>query len=287
MITLGSTFSGIGGFELGLERAIPGLKTVWQIEKNPFCKKVLEKHWPDVPKFSDITKINPSTLFRPDIICGGFPCQDLSVAGKMVGIGGKKSGLWYTLFEFISVLRPSIVILENVPNVVNLGLPQICGAMAEIGYDMQWGIVSAASMGAPHLRRRWFAVAYPCDQWALLQQKSGQHKEKVFTHRLGSAQDASYSPCKHRKKNSKHSKRMEEEQFVEYGSGENRGFHPGNYWKGFPVKSGICRRDDGIPNRLERIRSLGNSIVPQCAEYIGRLIVDSGLLESVNCRELP
>tara|TARA_Y100000593_G_C4323788_1_gene345514 strand:+ start:1849 stop:2727 length:879 start_codon:yes stop_codon:yes gene_type:complete len=280
MITLGSAFSGIGGFELGLERSsIPDLRTIWQIEKNEFCRKVLARHWPNALRYNDIEKLDYSGIEVPDILCAGFPCQDISVAGKQAGLKGENSGLWYNLFELIGILRPRIVLLENVPNVVNLGLPQICGAMAEIGYDMQWGIVSAASMGAPHLRRRWFAVAYPCDQWALLQQKSGQHKEKVFTHRLGSAQDASYSPCKHRKKNSKLSKRMEEEQFVEYGSGENRGFHPGNYWKGFPVKSGICRRDDGIPNRLDRIRSLGNAIVPACSEYVGNCLVDSGLID--------
>jgi len=284
MITLGSTFSGIGGFELGLERAIPNLKTVWQIEKDPFCRRVLTKHWPDVPKFDDITQTDPRTLPRPDILCGGFPCQDLSTAGKMAGLGGKKSGLWYNLLEYISVLRSSIIILENVPNVVNLGLPEICGAMAKIGYDMQWGIVSASSMGAPHLRRRWFAVAYPNSEHLRIQQKLRQHKEKIFASGNGAARDAAYPTC-----NSSPSKCITEgmgkismqktRRIQKFVGGDTRGIHAGNYWEGFPTEPGLCRRDDGIPDRVDRIRSLGNSIVPQCAEYIGRLIVDSGLID--------
>ena len=283
MITLGSTFSGIGGFELGLERAIPNLRTIWQIEKDPFCRRVLTKHWPDVPKFDDITQTDPRTLPRPDILCGGFPCQDLSTAGKMAGLGGKKSGLWFNLYEYISVLRPSIIILENVPNVVNLGLPAICGAMAEIGYDMQWGIVSAASMGAPHLRRRWFAVAYPNDEGLRLSERIREEcTEKIFASSNGEAQAATNTTCVNVQKKCQPGA-MEAPQdrpakFKRIGS-NTRGIHPGNYWEGFPTQPGICRRDDGIPDRVDRIRSLGNSIVPQCAEYIGRLIVNSGLID--------
>ena len=248
MITLGSAFSGIGGFELGLERSsIPNLRTIWQIERNEFCRKVLARHWPNALRYNDIEKLDYSGIEIPDILCAGFPCQDFSVSGKQAGLKGENSGLWYNLFELISVLRPGIVLLENVAAIIAIGLPEIAGAFSSIGYDMQWTIISARSLGACHLRERWFAVAYPV-------KKNRGNKP--------------FDPLS-----------MEKENKPECQRGKIERIQPKNYWKGFPTRSGLCRRDDGIPNRLDRIRSLGNAIVPACSEYVGNCLVDSGLID--------
>ena len=122
MITIGSLFSGIGGFELGLERAIPNSKTIWQCEQNKFAKQVLNKHWPDVPIYDDIKEIKHGTIDLVDIICGGFPCQDISQAGKGKGIAnGERSGLWFEMLRIINMVRPRIAIAENVTAITQKG----------------------------------------------------------------------------------------------------------------------------------------------------------------------
>ena len=158
MITIGSLFSGIGGFELGLERAIPNSKTIWQCEQNEFCRKILKKHWPDATIYTDITKMDTQEVPFVDIMCGGFPCQDISLTGKGAGINGKKSGLWWFMHGCISRLRPSVIVLENVPAITFRGGIDVVGAITELGYDCEWGIVPAGGpkgFGAPHLRKRW------------------------------------------------------------------------------------------------------------------------------------
>ena len=233
MTTIGSCFSGIGGFELGLERAL-NAKTVWQIENNPFCQRILRKHWPDCDLYDDIQTIKPSSLSPVDIICGGFPCQDISISGRRTGLqNGKKSSLWNYMFRIIDHLRPRIVCLENSPHIVRLGLDTLCGQMASIGYDIEWGVVSAKSMGAPHNRKRWFAIAYPHSLRAQVQAKR---------------------------------KNASLEMFRSFGSDRS------SHWRAWPSQSGICGRDDGISGRVDRIKALGNAIVPQCSEYIGHLI---------------
>ena len=160
-ITIGSLFAGIGGFELGLERAIPGAQTIWQVEQNEYCQSILKKHWPHAQLFGDVCEVGAHNLPPVDILCGGFPCQDISTIGKGEGLNGKKSGLWFQMFRIICELRPRIVIMENVSAILVRGLPRILGDLAGIGYDCEWQIISASQFGALHQRKRWFAVAYP------------------------------------------------------------------------------------------------------------------------------
>lgn len=159
MLTVGSLFSGIGGLDLGLERA--GMKVIWQSEIDDYACKVLKKHWPNVPNLGDITEVDWTEVKRPDVICGGFPCQDISIAGKGVGIHGKRSGLWFEMQKAISILRPRFAILENVANLTHRGMGEVLGSLSEIGYDAEWNIISAQYVGANHRRDRIFIVAYP------------------------------------------------------------------------------------------------------------------------------
>ena len=108
MIRIGSLFAGIGGFELGLERAISGSETIWQVEREPFCQKVLKKHWPNATIYDDVRTVGSHNLESVDILCGGFPCQDISTAGKGKGLEGEKSGLWFEMLRIISELRPRV-----------------------------------------------------------------------------------------------------------------------------------------------------------------------------------
>ena len=151
-------FSGIGGFSLGLERA--GFQTIAFCEIEPFACGVLAKHWPDVPCHGDIT----AREFVPgeaDIICGGFPCQDISTAGNGAGLAGERSGLWRELLRAIRVVRPKFAVVENVAALLSRGMGTVLGDLAEIGYDAEWHCIPASAVGAPHRRDRVWIVADP------------------------------------------------------------------------------------------------------------------------------
>lgn len=158
-LSFGSLFSGIGGLDLGLERA--GMKCAWQVEIDSYCQRVLSKHWPDVPKFDDVRTFTPTAV---DVVAGGFPCQDVSVAGLKVGIDGPRSGLWRELHRIISEVRPRFAIVENTAGLLVRGLDRVLGDLAGIGYDAEWGVLSSCRFGAPHMRQRVFIVAYPASQ---------------------------------------------------------------------------------------------------------------------------
>jgi DNA (cytosine-5)-methyltransferase 1 len=161
-MTFGSLFAGIGGIDLGLERA--GMTCKWQVEINPFCQRVLAKHWPDVPRYGDITQLDGSELERVDLIAGGFPCQDISHAGRRAGIRGLRSRLWWDMLRAVRVVRPRHVLVENVSALLDRGMGDVLGSLAEAGYDAEWDNVSACEFGAPHPRERVFAVAYPAGE---------------------------------------------------------------------------------------------------------------------------
>ena len=156
MLTVGSLFSGIGGLELGLERA--GMSTIWQSEIDPFASRVLAKHWPDVPNLGDITQIDWSDVERPDLICGGYPCQPFSVAGKRKGQADERH-LWPFFRDALRHLRPRWAVLENVPGHLSLGFGSVLGDLSSLGYDAEWSIVSARDVGAPHIRERVAVIA--------------------------------------------------------------------------------------------------------------------------------
>jgi site-specific DNA-cytosine methylase len=165
-LTFGSLFAGIGGFDLGFSRA--GMTPRWQVECDPYALRVLAKDWPDVPKYRDVRYFLGSKRWRSerwawavDILCGGFPCQDISFAGRGLGLEGERSGLWTEFARVIRLLRPRYVVVENVEALVKRGLDRVTGDLAELGYCAEWDVISALSVGAPHLRKRLWIVAYP------------------------------------------------------------------------------------------------------------------------------
>lgn len=228
-----SLFAGIGGLELGLERA--GMTVVGQVEINPFCRQVLGKHWPDVPRHDDVRTTVEwwESENRPDVdvVCGGFPCQDISEAGKRVGIRGSRSGLWTAMRDTIRDLRPQFVVVENVAALAIRGLDVVLGDLREIGFDAEWSTVSACTVGAPHPRERLFIVAYP--------EGSG----------FGGMRSARPQ-----------------------GELAGRGPKQGRAWASEPRPSGVAY---GIPDRLERNKALGNAVVPAVSELVGRRLLEA------------
>ena len=155
------TFAGIGGFSYAAEKLIGGFETTQFVEIDPFCQKVLKKHWPHVPIHDDIRTFT-ARPFQWDIICAGFPCQDISVAGLQKGITKEsRSGLFYELMRVVRMVRPKYIVLENVAAILNNGLDIVLGELSEAGYSCEWAVISASSVGACHRRSRWWLVAYP------------------------------------------------------------------------------------------------------------------------------
>lgn len=251
MIRVGSLFSGIGGFELGIEAAFgASVQTVWQVEKDSFCQKVLKKHWPNVLLLDDVKKVNKDTVPPIDMLIGGFPCQSISTQGKMEGLENEeKSGLWWEMFRIIGDLEPRIVVLENVSNILSLGGSAVVGSLTSIGYDLEWKVVRASDFGAPHHRARWFCVAYT--------NRSRFKKHTGIT------------------------KSLEKKHQLEPRSGEISRVHKRHDWTKFPIESPLCDRNDGLSDRVARLKALGNAIVPACSEYVGRCILESGLVDDL------
>ncbi len=180
MIRIGSLFSGIGGLELGIEVALAEVgipaRVLWQVEIDPFCRSVLARHWPEATRYEDVRSV--TGMHRPecdldddcwssdrilapvDLICGGFPCQDIALPGNGAGLAGERSGLWRDYARLVRELRPRFVVIENVAALLSRGIGTVLGDLAEAGYDAEWTCVRAADVGAPHGRERLFVVAY-------------------------------------------------------------------------------------------------------------------------------
>jgi DNA (cytosine-5)-methyltransferase 1 len=156
----GSLFSGIGGFDRGFDLA--GMDCAWQVEQDPACLRVLSHHWPDVTKLSDVRLVNEKTVQPVDLICGGFPCQDLSVAGKRAGLSGERSGLWHEFHRILAELRPGWCVIENVPGLLSSNggrdFAVILRGLVELGYGVTWRVLDAQYFGVPQRRRRVFIV---------------------------------------------------------------------------------------------------------------------------------
>lgn len=162
-LTIGSLFSGIGGLEKGLEDAGLG-PVVWQCESEPFPRRVLARHWPGVPIYDDVRTMGiDQEIPYVDLICGGFPCTDLSLAGKGAGLDGEASSLWFEFARILRLVRPRYVVVENVPALAVRGLDRVLGSLAVLGYDAKWCVISAAAVGAPHIRKRMFITAHLAD----------------------------------------------------------------------------------------------------------------------------
>jgi DNA (cytosine-5)-methyltransferase 1 len=160
VLRVGSLFSGIGGIDRGLESV--GCQVEWFCESDPFCRSVLERHWPGTHCFEDVRDVGFETAPAIDILAGGFPCQDVSDAGDRTGIEGERSGLWTEFARLVREFRPRYVVVENVTGLLSRGMGDVVGDLASSGYDAEWECVPAAAVGAPHLRARVWLLAYPC-----------------------------------------------------------------------------------------------------------------------------
>lgn len=160
-MTFGSLFAGIGGMDLGLERA--GMVCRWQVEIDPFCRRVLEKHWPNVRRYEDVRTVGAADLERVDLIAGGFPCQDISEAGKRVGIGGERSGLWSEMVRIYREVGAFYLLVENVPALTRRGLSTVLWDLADCGCDAEWDVLGPGHLGASQHRERIWILAYPHD----------------------------------------------------------------------------------------------------------------------------
>lgn len=234
--TVGSLFSGIGGLDLGLERA--GMAVRWMVERDPFCRQVLEKHWPDVPKHKDVTDVDTALLEPVDCVAGGFPCQPVSFAGRGLAQNDAR-WLWPAFRRIVGDLRPRYVLVENVAALAARGLGDVLGDLAEIGYDAEWDCLPAATFGAPQRRDRLFLVAYP--------HESGR-RGFAERHVLPAAR---LVPPPRRD--------VDGLDLVEAGP-----------WSTLPD---VLRVDYGVPGIVDELGALGNAVVPQVAEWVGRRIV--------------
>tara|TARA_A100001035_G_scaffold193083_1_gene154375 strand:+ start:248 stop:1237 length:990 start_codon:yes stop_codon:yes gene_type:complete len=309
------TFAGIGGFSYAAEKLIGGFETTQFIEIDPFCQKVLKKHWPHVPIHDDIRTFTAEP-FQYQVITGGFPCQDISVAGLQKGITEEtRSGLFFELMRVIRMVRPQYVVLENVAAILNRGLDIVLRELSEAGYDAEWSVISASSVGACHQRSRWWLVAYPKSQSSngsefesFVNKKSSisklgnssititntdnnglpsaekcelngkashrtQERQKELTDIKRSSEPSSSRAIQSSTEfTNSYSKGMERRKFTINTKMQKTGFtwqsntpHLSPEWRSYVSKSVLCRGDDGLRNRVDRLRSLGNSVVPQCA----------------------
>jgi len=284
-------FSGIGGFSLGLERT-GGFETVAFCEIEPFPRRVLAKHWPEVPQYHDVKTLTADILRQDgisvDIITGGFPCQDLSTAGKQRGMGdGTRSGLWSEIVRLVGELRPQFVIVENVaallagPSERRGGwFGRVLGDLAECGYDAEWRNIPACMVAAPHRRERIWVVAHPSDmqcnggdnnaeksvgRWPLSQLRNDGRS--VF---MANSDEIGWPEMglSHQQ-----GKRREPQ-----GAGETN--HAGSrgklgYGGGWGAEPAVGRVANGVPNRVDRLAALGNAVIPQIPKLIGRAILAS------------
>ena len=291
MKTVGSLFSGVGGIDLGLERA--GFHTAWFCEANPYCRAVLARHWPGVPCYPDVRTLG-CDVPRVDLLCGGFPCQPVSVAGKRLGSRDPR-WLWPAFARVISQLRPAVVLLENVPGLRTAGLRDVLADLAELGFDAEWTIIRASDFGAPHIRARIFLVATDANRRELRLESGWLSRAyRACTHELGregagwavadalgdaghprGTGDARDGPRRRDAGGSGQCSHVADAQCdgrheAEYAiNREGATAQP----RGWAVEPDVGRVAHGIPHRVAQLRALGNAVVPQCAQWIGEQIM--------------
>jgi DNA (cytosine-5)-methyltransferase 1 len=211
------------------------MRTVAFCEIDPFCRRVLSKHWPGVPVYEDVRSV---TGVAADVICGGFPCQDISYAGKGAGLAGERSGLWAEYFRLICELRPRFAVVENVSALLDRGMGRVLGDLASVGYDAEWHCIPASAIGAPHDRDRVWIVAYP--------DSIGRGLSLQLARRI---------------------REEGRPQFWE-------SFRATDFAVRVQELASFCRDADGLSTGLDgRLHAVGNAVVPQIAEIIGRAII--------------
>jgi len=269
VLTFGSLFAGIGGFDLGFERA--GMECKWQVELDDYSTKVLEKHWPQVHRERDIRAVGSHNLEAVDIICGGFPCQDISYAGLGAGLDGERSGLFFEAVRVVRELQPRVVVLENVAALLTRGLDRVLGTLAEIGFDAEWHCIPACAVGAPHIRDRVWVLAYA---------KSERCRK---TRQRGKRQAQRVSECGEVLANADSKRLSQRNEQGSFGAANRRTWARGELERTrttigrqqWQVEPDVGRVANGVSNRVDRLKGLGNAVVPQVAEFIGRRIVEA------------
>jgi DNA (cytosine-5)-methyltransferase 1 len=301
-VNVGSLFAGIGGFDLGLERA--GFRIGWQVEINPFCRAVLAHRFPDARRFEDVRRVGAADLPPVDLLCGGFPCQDLSTAGNGAGIDGARSGLWSEFARIVRELGPRYVLVENVPALLTgkgkrwdrAPIGRVLGDLAELGYDAEWACLSAREFGAPHLRKRVWIVAYPQGDEQSEQPQgnnaiatlggtwagAGGRDQRRDRPPRGGAAGGDQVPSRPSSLADGHGRRRPQGLCPAAGAGQRaaqadalgsrqRGGDHGAHWATEPD---VGRVADGVPHRVDRLAALGNALLPQIAEWIGGRILE-------------
>ena len=273
------TFAGIGGFSYAADKLVGGFKTTQFIEINPFCQKILNKHWPNIPIHNDINTFTAG-IGQFDCITGGFPCQDISVAGRQEGITEEsRSGLFYSLMRVIRMVRPRFVVLENVAAILNNGLDIVLGELSEAGYDAEWAVISASSLGGCHRRSRWWCVAYTNDYGSSSSSldeindetdSSSQERQNEISEFTGSSKSSDSRIVRSFKRNvtNSNSKRLQRQILRKMERGiwtaeHTRRLNPN--WRQYVSKPILPRGSDGLSFRVDRTKALGNSVVPQVA----------------------
>lgn len=215
----------------------------WQIEIDPYAQQVLAKHWPSVRRHDDVRTWPKPDTERVDVICGGSPCQDISLAGRGAGIEvGTRSGLWFEFARIIGDLRPRYVVVENVAAILGRGMGTVLGNLASLGYDAEWHCIQAKDVGAPHIRDRLFVVAYPKSIEARSKEPGvGSEKPRGKWAPSRASLGRFASSCRE------------------------------SHWGSEP---GVCRVDDGVPGGVHRRAVLGNAVVPQIAQFIAERIIE-------------
>jgi DNA (cytosine-5)-methyltransferase 1 len=313
-----SLFAGIGGLDLGLREAA-GIRTVCYVEWDGYCQEVLKKrmqegYLDDAPIWSDIRSFNGKEWAgRVDIVFGGFPCQDISTSGKGAGIKiGTRSGLFYELIRVVGEVRPRFLFLENVSAITSRGIDTVLGCLAEAGYDARWEIVSAAEVGAPHRRERWFCLAYAAGEHerGILREgdSEGEQYEVCSADRLGLRTEPSVNGKGDRKTETMANPELcrydrcgsesilssrNEQPSDSQQSGDRRTSQisgSSHDWRIDPAdlprtsESFVGRVAHGVPKRVDRLKCLGNAVVPsQAAEAWRRLTEDLADSELRGC----
>lgn len=287
-------FSGIGGFSLGLERT-GGFETVAFCEIDKKARQVLRKHWPETTIFEDVSTLTAKDFNEQiDVICGGFPCQDISVAGNGAGLAGSRSGLWFQFHRLIEEIKPRYAIIENVAALRSRGLDQVLRSLAEIGYDAEWHCIPASAVGAPHQRDRIWILAYPNDDgW-----NSAKNSESDYSGNDGSSPRSS-SPIEPAGSGDMGTdirgstpEVMADAQQPRWEGWVYRWAHTQRKSKlghlgrscsihGQPIENwwatepSVGRVANGVSGRVDRLKQLGNAVVPQIPELLGYAILSA------------
>ena len=274
-------FSGIGGFSLGLERT-GGFETVAFCEIEEFPRKVLAKHWPEVPQFADVRKLTKDDLDGPiDVICGGYPCQPFSSAGKRRGKDDDRH-LWPEFNRLVAELRPSWVIGENVAGHVSMGLDDVLSDLEGQEYACRPFVIPACAVDAKHKRNRTWAVAYAKNNGQSICGAWDERRNDCEARKFGVRAEFSRSHSSRHAKAMAYAERIRCGQVVaskfvgtatEGAASEAEYSGSAGGWARWLPEPAVGRVANGVSGRVDRLRALGNAVVPQIPELIGRAIL--------------